>query len=109
MLSVQLLTPKLMTDSPVLYFDLGSPYAYLWALPAFVRDPRLLRLDRLLVSRSAPRWFVAGGDLAQWGRPGVVLEHIVDRHYAVAFRTTPWTVMRRHGGTVRPAGRGAAR
>ena len=49
---------------------LGSPYAYLWALPAFVRDPRLLRLDRLLVSRSAP-----GGSLpvATWrsgGDPG---------------------------------------
>jgi len=74
---------------------LASPYPYLWTLPAFVKDPRLLALDRLLTSRSAPRWFVAGGDLAQWGPPGVMVQHTLVSHYAIAFRTARWTVLRR--------------
>ena len=74
---------------------LGSPYPYLWALPAFVKDPRLTALDHLLRSAAAPRWFVAGGDLSQWGRPGVVLQRIVDHHYSAVLRTQRWVVMRR--------------
>ncbi len=74
---------------------LASPYPYLWALPAFVRDPRLTALDRLLVSPDAPRWFVAGGDLAQWGPPGAVLQRVVDRLYRAVLHTTRWTVLRR--------------
>ena len=74
---------------------LGSPYPYLWALPAFVEDPHLSALDRLLRSPAAPRWFVAGGRLSQWGPPGVVLQRTVDRHYALALRTQRWEVLRR--------------
>jgi len=74
---------------------LESPYPYLWALPAFVNDPRLTRLDRLLRSPIAPRWFVAGGDLSQWGAPGELLEQTVDRHYSVVRRTLRWVVLRR--------------
>jgi hypothetical protein len=75
---------------------LGSPYPYLWALPAFVEDPRLLALDRLLVSPAAPRWFVAGGDLSQWGAPGARVQHLLDRHYTVVLRTRRWVVLRQH-------------
>jgi hypothetical protein len=74
---------------------LGSPYPYLWALPAFVEDPHLTALDRLLRSPAAPRWFVAGGRLSQWGRPGVVLQRTVDRHYSLALTTQRWEVLRR--------------
>ena len=63
---------------------LGSPYPYLWTLPAFVEDPHLRALDRLLASPAAPRWFVAGGDLSQWGAPGAAVQRTVDRHYSVA-------------------------
>ena len=73
---------------------LGSPYPYLWTLPAFVKDPRLLDLDRLLRSPAAPRWFVAGGDLSQWGPPGSRLQHLVDLHYTVVLRTLRWVVLR---------------
>ena len=73
---------------------LGSPYPYLWALPAFVEDPHLTALDRLLRSASAPRWFVAGGPLSQWGPPGLVLERTVDHHYSVVFHTQRWAVLR---------------
>ena len=74
---------------------LGSPYPYLWALPAFVEDPHLTALDRLLRSPTAPRWFVAGGRLSQWGRPGMVLQRAVDRHYSLALTTQRWEVLRR--------------
>ena len=74
---------------------LGSPYPYLWALPAFVEDPHLTALDRLLRSPAAPRWFVAGGRLSQWGRPGVLLERTVDHHYDVVLHTQRWAVLRR--------------
>lgn len=74
---------------------LASPYPYLWALPAFVRDPRLLALDRLLVSPAAPQWFVAGGDLSLWGPPGAALQRVVDRHYVPVLHTTRWTLLRR--------------
>jgi hypothetical protein len=82
---------------------LASPYPYLWALPAFVRDPRLRALDRLLVSPDAPRWFVAGGDLSHWGPPGAALQHEVDRHYVPVLRTTRWTLLRRRRLTRRRA------
>ena len=86
---------------------LGSPYPYLWALPAFVKDPHLTALDRLLRSPAAPRWFVAGGRLSQWGRPGVVLQRTVDRHYSLALRTQRWEVLRRDQavtGSLSPSG-----
>ena len=76
---------------------LRSPYPYLWALPAFVRDPRLLVLDRLLRSPAAPSWFVAGGELSQWGRPGRVLQRLVDRRYTAVLTTTRWAVLRHIG------------
>lgn len=74
---------------------LGSPYPYLWALPAFVKDPRLTVLDRLLGSSTAPRWFVAGCDLSQWGPRGTLLQHTIDRRYSVVLRTLRWVVLRR--------------
>ncbi len=76
---------------------LDSPYPYLWALPAFVNDPQLTRLDLLLLSPRAPQWFVAGGNLSQWGPPGTALQRIVARRYATVLRTTRWTVLRRDG------------
>ncbi len=88
---------------------LGSPYPYLWALPAFVKDPRLTTLDRLLRSPAAPRWFVAGGRLSQWGRPGVVLQRTVERHYSLALRTQRWEVLRRDQAVTRRKPRDAAR
>jgi hypothetical protein len=74
---------------------LASPYPYLWALPAFVKDPGLTGLDRLLVSARAPRWFVDGGPLSQWGPPGVELQRVVDRRYRAVLQTPRWTVLRR--------------
>jgi hypothetical protein len=74
---------------------LGSTYPYLWTLPAFVADPHLTALDRLLASPAAPHWFVAGGDLSQWGSPGAAVQRTLDRHYSVVFRTTRWVVLRR--------------
>ena len=74
---------------------LGSPYPYLWTLPAFVKDPQLTALDRLLVSPAAPEWFVAGGELSQWGRPGAMLQRTVDRRYTAVLRTQRWTVLQR--------------
>jgi hypothetical protein len=74
---------------------LGSPYPYLWTLPAFVRDPRLTELDRLLLSPAAPAWFVAGGDLSQWGPPGAALQRTVEGCYTAVLHTQRWTVMHR--------------
>ena len=71
---------------------LSSPYPYLWALPAFVEDPRLADLDALLRSTGAPRWFVAGGNLTQWGSPGASLERVLEHRYFVRFRSQRWVV-----------------
>jgi hypothetical protein len=74
---------------------LPSPYPYLWALPAFVDDPRMTGLDRLLRSPEAPRWFVASSDLSRWEPPGAKVQSTADRCYTVADRTGRWLVMRR--------------
>ena len=74
---------------------LGSPYPYLWALPALVEDPPLLALDRLLVSRSArPSGSSPAATWRSGGTPGARLRRPLDRRYAVALRALRWVVLR---------------
>jgi hypothetical protein len=73
---------------------LSSPYPYLWSLPARTLDPRLNKLDTLLLGPRAPTWFVTWRDVSTWGfhGGGRVTARMLADHY------TP--VTRVHGHTI---------
>ncbi|MEO7351466.1 MAG: hypothetical protein ABIW17_06175, partial [Marmoricola sp.] len=66
---------------------LGSPYPYLWSLPARTLDPRFAALDELLSGPSAPTWFVTWSSVHSWvGHPDrvVIARLLAARYHPVA-------------------------
>jgi hypothetical protein len=62
---------------------LGSPYPYLWSLPARTLDPRLTALTSLLAGTRAPTWFVTWRGVSTWEfhGGGPVAARVLTEHY----------------------------
>jgi hypothetical protein len=77
---------------------LHSPYPDLWSLPVRVRDPRLLRLARVMSGPRPPRWLVVAGDsVGSWGLDPTTAQRSLVRHYVEQVTYGDWHVWQHRG------------
>ncbi len=78
---------------------LGSPYPYLWSLPARTLDPRLTQLRTLLSGPSAPTWFVTWHSARTWTfqGDGELAARLLAEHYHPVARVHGHTIYLRRG------------
>jgi hypothetical protein len=78
--------------------DLEASYAYLWSLPARLRDPDLAELDRLLASPGRPTWVVvAYRSLDAWELDFTTAQRELDAAYDQVAEAGKFTIYRRSG------------
>lgn len=83
--------------SPWILHEAGleSPYPLLWSLPVRVRDPRLVRFERLLRSSERPTWVVVEGEsVDSWGLEPSGADRALRRHYRLERVVGGWRVYR---------------
>ncbi len=78
---------------------LGSPYPYLWSLPARTLDPRLTTLTTVLAGPRPPTWFVTWRDVSTWGfnGSGALAARVLAQHYVPVAQIDGHTIYRHRG------------